>query len=128
MSVIRPTPVTETGTDQFSAAAAVYDFTDTYSSIPANANVVLLGFAYDAPSSAAHNATLWMAASAAADNDEWVVLANMSSATYFTKACGEAGAVVVPKVGSATYVLLLETTGKDDDGTFQIWYDVRVVG
>ena len=127
MAVIRPTPVTQTGATQFSASSAVFDFTDTFASIPSNANVVLLGFGYDAPSSTAHDATLWMAASAAVDPDERVVLASMSSDTFFSKACGNVGAVVVPKVGSATYVLLLETTGKDADGTFQIWYDVRVV-
>jgi len=116
---------TETGSNQFSLSAAVFDFTDTFSSLPDRSFVVVQGYAYNAPASAAHDANLYIAPSAAADADERVVLEERTGINSFTNACGTGGVLVVPKSGSDTYVVLFETAGKDDDGTLQLWYTVE---
>jgi hypothetical protein len=128
MSVLIPLTSTVTGGTQFTDAAAIFDFTDTWPSLPSNSVVVILGFGYNAPTSSAHDAVLMLAPSAAAAANLRIVIANMESDTYFTKACGENGAIIVPKSAATTsYVVLMTTTGKDATGSLQLWYDVRVV-
>lgn len=117
---------TQTGSNQFSLSSAVFDFTDTFDSLPDRSFVVIQGYGYNAPSSAAHDANLYIAPSAAADADERLVLEERTGINSFTNACGSGGVFLVPKSSAGdTYVVLFETSGKDADGTLQVWYTVE---
>lgn len=115
---------TETGSNQFSGE--VTDFLGTFSEIPSQSSVIILGYAYNSQGSA-HDVNLYLAESASADADEQIVLEERTGINSFTNACGKGGTIVVPKDSptGASYVLLLDTTGKDGDATFQVWYTVE---
>jgi hypothetical protein len=122
--IIYPAAITETGANNFSPAAALYDFTDVFASLLENQYVLLRSWAYYAPDSAAHDFSLWQApVAAAAAVSTWIPITIVTGGTYAVGACPteiRKASAVAPWV-----LLALTENGKDADGTVTISYSIE---
>lgn len=117
------------GAAQFSAAAAIVTFLEDgqLTSQPPNKAARILGYSYNSLGTAATvNLRLAPAAGVAA-NLEIPLETPASAVNSFTNICGPGG-LVVPRTamagGGVSFVVLFSTVGKDDAGTFRLWYAI----